>query len=155
MRPVRGQILLLRGAPGRLGPTVNNGDNYLVPRRDGRILVGSTMRTPASNAFTTPEALARLRAAAHAIFRRRATWSRRWTGPVCARARPIACPTSGAWPSCRGWCSRRGHYRNGILLAPVTAALLSELLAGRAPSADLSPFAPRPIDPEAALVPVP
>ena len=46
-----------------------------------------------------------------------------------------------------------GHFRNGILLAPVTAQLVAEVLAGRPTSQDITPYAPRPVDPEAALVP--
>ena len=155
LRPVRGQILLLRGPPGLIGPTVNNGDSYLVPRRDGRILVGTTMEDAGFDDWTTPEAIARLRAAARALVPATAdmeaeTW---WAG--LRPGTPDRLPYLGPVPELPGLVLATGHYRNGILLAPITAAVVADVLAGRAPGVDIAPYAPRPIDPEAALVAVP
>jgi glycine oxidase len=155
LRPVRGQILLLRGPPGLIGPTVNNGDSYLVPRRDGRILVGTTMEDAGFDDWTTPEAIARLRAAARALVPATAgmeaeTW---WAG--LRPGTPDRLPYLGPVPEVPGLVLATGHYRNGILLAPITAAVVADVLAGRAPGVDIAPYAPRPIDPEAALVAVP
>jgi len=155
VRPVRGQILLLRGPPGLLGPTLNNGETYLVPRRDGRILVGSTMEDAGFDDWATPDVIARLRAAACALLPAAAeleveTW---WAG--LRPATPDRLPYLGQVPDVPGLLLATGHYRNGILLAPVTAAVLADLLAGRAPCVDIAPYAPRPIDPAAALVAVP
>jgi glycine oxidase len=155
LRPVRGQILLLRGPPGFVGPTINNGETYLVPRRDGRILVGSTMEDAGFDEWTTPEVIVRLRAAAERILPATAgmeaeTW---WAG--LRPGTPDRLPYLGAVPDVPGLLLATGHYRNGILLAPATAAVLADLLAGRAPRVDIAAFAPRPIDPRAALVGVP
>ncbi|HZM00682.1 MAG TPA: glycine oxidase ThiO [Planctomycetota bacterium] len=153
VRPVRGQILLLRGEPGLLGPTINNGEGYLVPRRDGRVLVGSTMEDVGFADFSTPAAIARLRAAANALF------------PACAQMEvetdwaglrpgtPDRLPYIGPVPELPGLVLATGHFRNGILLGPVTAAIVADLLGGRKPCADIRPYAPRPVDPEAVLVP--
>lgn len=153
VRPVRGQILLLRGEPGLLGPTINNGDNYLVPRRDGRVLVGSTMEDVGFSDFSTPQVIARLRAGAAALF------------PACAQMevetdwaglRPGTTdrvPYIGLVPEMPGLVLATGHFRNGILLGPITAQIVADLLGGRQPRADIRAYAPRAVDPEAVLVP--
>ncbi|MGQ0553104.1 MAG: glycine oxidase ThiO [Planctomycetota bacterium] len=154
VRPVRGQILLLRGAPGLLGPTVNNGDSYLVPRLDGRILVGSTMEDAGFEEVTTAQALQRLRADARAILPATAQMEEEsaWAGlrPGTADRMPYLGPV----PECPGLVLATGHFRNGILLAPITALLVADVVAERPAMVDLSPYAARPVDPEAALVPV-
>jgi len=155
VRPVRGQILLLRGEPGLLGPTVNNGDSYLLPRRDGRVLVGSTMEDAGFDAVTTPEAITRLRGLARAIFpaTEQMVGEMAWAG--LRPGTPDRLPYIGPVDGVPGLLLATGHYRNGILLAPITARLIADALAGRDTQVDLSPFAPRPLDPDVALVPTP
>jgi glycine oxidase len=153
VRPVRGQILMLRGEPGLLGPTINNGDSYLVPRRDGRILAGSTMEDAGFAEYTTPEAIARLRAQARALLpaTERMVGELAWAG--LRPGTPDRMPYIGAVKEAPGLLLATGHYRNGILLAPITALIIADLLAGRPPRADIAPYAPREVDPDAVLVP--
>jgi glycine oxidase len=153
VRPVRGQILLLRGEPGLLGPTINNGESYLVPRRDGRVLVGSTMEDAGFADWSTPEAIARLRVAARALFPACAAMEVEtdWAGLRPGTTDRV--PYIGPVPEIPGLVLATGHFRNGILLGPVTAAIVADVLGGRKPSADIRPYAPRPVDPEAVLVP--
>jgi glycine oxidase len=155
VRPVRGQILLLRGEPGLLGPTVNNGDSYLLPRRDGRVLVGSTMEDVGFDAVTTPEAIARLRGLARAIFpaTEHMVGEMAWAG--LRPGTPDRLPYIGPVDEVPGLLLATGHFRNGILLAPATARLIVDCLAGRPTQVDTSPFAPRPMDPDAVLLPTP
>lgn len=155
VRPIRGQILLLRGEPGLLGPTVNNGDSYLVPRRDGRILVGSTMENVGFSAFTTPDAIARLRALARRLFPATEGMVGEMTWAGLRPATPDRMPYIGPVPQLPGLVLATGHYRNGILLAPVTARIVADVLAGRQPPVDIAPYAPRAIDPGLALAGVP
>ncbi|HTE04669.1 MAG TPA: glycine oxidase ThiO [Planctomycetota bacterium] len=152
VRPVRGQILLLRGPPGVLGPTINNGDSYLVPRRDGRILVGSTMEDVGFADFTTPDAIARLRAVARTLLpaTEGMVGEMAWAG--LRPGTPDRMPYIGAVPEVPGLLLATGHFRNGILLAPITAQIIAELVSGRTPRMDLQPYAPRPVDPRAALL---
>jgi glycine oxidase len=154
VRPVRGQILLLLGRPGVLVPTVNNGDSYLVPRRDGRILVGSTMEDVGFEAWTTPEAIVRLRCQARALLpaTEGMVGEMAWAGLRPGTADRV--PYIGTVPEVPGLVLATGHFRNGILLAPITARLVAELLTGRPTSQDITPYAPRAVDPDAALVPV-
>ncbi len=155
VRPIRGQILLLRGPPGLIGPTVNNVESYLVPRRDGRILVGSTMEDAGFADWATPEALARLRAQAGVLFpaTRNLPEEASWAG--LRPGTPDRRPYIGPVPDVPGLILATGHYRNGILLAPVTARIVADLVARRAPAVDLAPYAPRAIDPALALAGVP
>jgi len=151
VRPVRGQILLLSGPPGLLGPVINDGDCYLVPRRDGRLLVGSTMEDAGFDAVTTDDALARLRRLATSLLPASAGLpvESSWAGLRPATLDRM--PYLGAVPDVPGLVLATGHFRNGILLAPVTAALVTDVLDGREPAVDLSPFACREVDPEASL----
>jgi glycine oxidase len=153
VRPVRGQILLLRGPPGVLVPTVNNGDTYMVPRRDGRILVGSTMEDVGFAAHTTPDAIVRLRAQARALLpaTEGMVGEMAWAGLRPGTSDRI--PYIGPVPELPGLVLATGHFRNGILLAPVTARLVADVLAGRPTLQDISPYSPRPVDPDAVLVP--
>jgi glycine oxidase len=66
----------------------------------------------------------------------KATWAgfRPWA--------PDERPVIGPWPGLDGLVVATGHFRNGILLAPITARLIRELLVERAPSLDLAPFLP-------------
>jgi len=155
VRPVRGQILLLAGPPGLLGPTVNNGDSYLVARRDGRILVGSTMEDAGFVEVTTPEALSRMRSAARALFPATARMDEEASWAGLRPGTPDRLPYIGAVPEVPGLLLATGHYRNGILLAPVTARLIADVVANRTPEFDLQPYTPRAMDPAALLVPVP
>lgn len=152
VRPVRGQMLLLRGPPGLLSATINDGLCYLVPRRDGRILVGSTMEDVGFDAVTTPLALARLRELAGALFpaTRELPLEASWAG--LRPGTPDRLPYLGSVPDCEGLLLATGHYRNGILLAPITARLVADVVAGRRPEVDLSPFAPRALDERLSLV---
>ena len=153
VRPVRGQILLLRGEPGLLRATVNDGDCYLVPRRDGRVLVGSTMEDAGFEAVTTREALDTLRRLAARLMPATTDMAveNDWAGlrPGTSDRMPYLGPV----PELPGLVLATGHYRNGILLAPITARLVAEVVDGRAPSVDLAPFAPRPVDADRALLP--
>jgi glycine oxidase len=153
VRPVRGQILLLKGPAGLLAPVINDGDCYLVPRRDGRILVGSTMEDAGFDAVTTPAALTRLRELAATLLPATAELpvETDWAG-----LRPGTLdrmPYVGAVPELPGLVLATGHFRNGILLAPITAALVADVIEGREPAVDLAPFACREVDPSAAIVP--
>ncbi|HZJ69428.1 MAG TPA: hypothetical protein VFF36_00720, partial [Planctomycetota bacterium] len=62
-------------------------------------------------------------------------------------------PYIGPAPEIPGLVLATGHFRNGILLGPITASIVADVLGGRRPCADIRPYAPRPVDPEAVLVP--
>jgi glycine oxidase len=141
VHPVRGQIVCFRAGPGLLGHAVYAGGSYLVPRGDGRVLAGSTMERVGFDARTTPEAVAALRAAAVDLVPAlgRARGEKAWAGlrPATADGLPAIGP-GGA----RGLFYATGHLRNGILLAPVTAGIVTRLLLGEDPGCDLAAISP-------------
>ena len=148
--PVRGQGVALEDAPPRLRHVVYDGRCSLTPRNDGRLLVGTTSEPAAGyDARPTAGAVAGLLAAATALAPRLA--SRPMLG-AWAGLRPR---TPDGWPvigrSARAnelvWAT--GHAGMGILLAPITADLIADLMLRRPPRLDLAPCAPGRFDPPA------
>jgi glycine oxidase len=137
--PVRGQLLALAGAPVR--HVVMSPRGYLVPRRN-RSLVGSTMEHVGFDARTTEDGAALLRGYAREISPELATHPivEHWAGlrPVT----PDLLPVVGGDPECKGLFYACGHSRNGVLLAPLTADLIADLISGGSPSVDISAYAP-------------
>jgi glycine oxidase len=137
--PVRGQLLALAGATIR--HVVMTSRAYLVPRGD-RLLVGSTMEHVGFDARPTADGAASLRRAAREISRELATCPvvEHWAGlrPVT----PDLLPLVGPDPECHGLFYACGHSRNGVLLAPVTATVIAELISGSSASVDISAYAP-------------
>ena len=111
---------------------------YLVPRSDGRLLVGATVEASGFDERTTAAGLHRLRHAALAAAPSLAgfTLTENWAGlrPGTPDDLPILGPTS-----LDGFFLATGHYRNGILLAPVTARLIADAVEGKS-STGLAPF---------------
>jgi glycine oxidase len=141
VRPVRGQMATLTASRPPFQHAIYSHGVYLVPRRDGRVLVGSTYEDVGFDKRVTGEALAGIlaRAVRLAPVLRDASFTAAWAG--LRPGTPDGLPILGADPEIAGLFYATGHYRNGILLAPVTARALAELvLAGRT-SYDLAPFA--------------
>ncbi|MDX2199902.1 MAG: glycine oxidase ThiO [Phycisphaerae bacterium] len=143
VHPVRGQIILLEERRQLLKHVVRHGRMYLVPRRDGRMLLGSTEEHDAGfEKRTTLGAAARLMPIAERVVPslRDATIVTTWAGlrPGSKDGKPYLGPIpgfGGAWAA-------TGHYRSGLTLAPITAELLAAALTGGTPRFDLAPFAP-------------
>ena len=114
---------------------------YLVPRSDGRILVGATVEEAGYDKRTDADAIQRMRQAAIRLL------------PALAQARTLE-----AWAGLRpgspdnlpilgatripGYLVASGHFRDGILLAPVTAQVMAQMVIGGQPEYDVSPFSP-------------
>ena len=114
---------------------------YLVPRRDGRLLAGSTYEEAGFDKRVTGEALGGIvaRALRLAPALADATFTAAWAG--LRPGTPDNLPILGRDPDVKGLFYATGHYRNGILLAPVTARAVAALVLGRRTSYDLRPFA--------------
>lgn len=139
--PVRGQIVELRPAERSIPCVVESDDAYLLPREDGSLLVGSTEERAGFRKEVTAAAIARLIAAACRLVPSLA--GARFTG-AWAGLRPASedgLPILGA-SSLPGLFFGAGHFRNGILLAPITAILLADALEGRTAEA-LAAFSPQ------------
>jgi glycine oxidase len=128
VRPVRGQLLRLDW-PERPLPTIVWGpDCYVVPRLDGSILVGATVEDVGFDERTTEEGIALLRAAATHLLPP-AKRSRLLEARVGLRpATPDDLPAIGPDAGVPGLIHATGHYRNGVLLAPITAQLVADLI---------------------------
>ena len=139
--PVRGQMLLYRSAARTLRHIVQHGEVYLVPRRDGTMLVGSTVEQVGFDKTVTGEARAALHAAAGALV---PALARQPIVDHWAGLRPgsgTGMPVIAGHPEVRGLYANTGHFRSGIVLAPGSARLLCDLILGRAPIVAPEPFA--------------
>jgi glycine oxidase len=139
--PVRGQIVCFGPAPAPALPLYAHGF-YLVPRRDGRVLAGSTMERAGFDTSVTGSGLASLSASALALVPAlgAAPLHSVWAG--LRPATPDERPAIGR-ARAPGLLYACGHLRSGILLAPLTARLIGRLLREEDPGMDLSPFDPR------------
>lgn len=147
IHPVRGQMLALRPSPAPHVPirrTIETDQVYLVPRADGRILVGATVEPDAGfSEGVTAEGIRWLlkRAIELVPGLAEARLTETWSGlrPGTADGLPIM----GKDPALKGLWLAAGHYRNGVLLAPATAEAMGALIAGEGSSTALpSAFAP-------------
>jgi glycine oxidase len=140
VRPVKGEIVCLGMRGRRLRHVVHGPGCYLVPRRDGRLLIGATEVDDSLDVSVTAGAVHQLLAAASRIVPAIADYEvlGSWAGlrPTTPDRLPIIGPGG---PD--GLLIATGHYRKGILLAPETARLLADCTAsGQAPPA-VTPFA--------------
>lgn len=129
--PVRGQMLLYRARPGFLRRILLAAGHYAIPRRDGLVLVGSTVEDAGFAKETTAEARAELQRAAESLAPGLAECEieHHWSG--LRPGTPSEIPYIGAVPEVRGLFINAGHFRNGLLLAPASARLMADLVLGR------------------------
>jgi glycine oxidase len=132
IRPIRGQLLYLRAAPGTIARIVWGARCYLVPWQDGTILAGATVEDVGFDERSTVEGVSRLLDAAvdlvPALGRAELREVRVGLRPMIADELPAIGPSS----TMPGVYYAIGHYRNGILLAPLTAVAVADLvLEGR------------------------
>jgi glycine oxidase len=143
IEPVRGQMLALEHETLRLERVVFTERGYLVPRLDGRILVGSTMEKAGYDARPTVAGASSLLELASQVAPalESATITGVWAGlrPASPDGLPVLGEAGSPWPS--GLYFATGHYRNGVLLAPITARLLGEAITTGRTSIPLEPFA--------------
>lgn len=141
IKPIRGQILLFRDAPGRLPCIVYRQGNYLVPRADGHILAGSTLEDVGFDKATTGAAYAELRRFAWETL----SWLRgiepirHWSG-----LRPGSdgnVPIIARHPAIGNLYLNGGHYRYGVTMAPASADRLTRLLREREAGNGMSDYA--------------
>lgn len=141
VRPVRGQMVLLSGETP-LRRIVNEGKRYLVPRGDGRVLVGSTEEDAGFDKSTTVAGIGGLLELASKLAPHLATarLERCWAGLRPASA--DGAPYLGGLPGYDNGFVATGHFRAGLQLSPGTALLMAQLMRGVPTSLDLAPFAP-------------
>ena len=141
-RPVKGQMLCLL-APSRtlLKHVIRGPEIYLIPRSDGRIIVGTTAEEAGFDKRIDVDTIQRLHHAAVALVPElnNAKILEDWAG--LRPGTPDALPILGATAT-PGYYVATGHFRDGILLAPITAQIMAEIISGASPSLDISAFLP-------------
>lgn len=139
IEPVKGQMLAIEIPKGFMRRTMWVPGAYLVPRQDGRLLVGATSEHAGYDARVTAGGLAALLDAAVAAAPSLRDFSVTETWAGLRPGTPDERPFLGSTPM-NGYYLATGHYRNGVLLAPITARLLADALEfGRVQ--ELEPFA--------------
>lgn len=128
--PVKGQMLLLRGEPGLLKHILLYKGHYVIPRADGQILVGSTVEHAGFDVTTDANVQQKLQACAAELVPAlgRLPMVLHWAGLRPATDDDV--PFVGSVPGSSGLYINAGHYRNGVVTAPASAALLTRLITG-------------------------
>jgi glycine oxidase len=152
VRPVKGEILTLRGSaeePACEG-IVAGERVYLVPRADGRLIVGATVEERGFDTTVTAGGVHELLREAYRVIPEIAELELVEAIAGLRPSTPDNAPLIG-FGDAEGLLIATGHFRNGVLQAPVTADCIVSLLAGEPPPVDLEPFSPlrfagRPVD---------
>ncbi len=141
IEPRRGQMIALAHVPALVTHCVH-GEVYLVPRPSGELLIGATVERAGFQRAVTAEGIAGLLQSAFELVPalRQLPIARIWSGfrPWA----PDSLPVLGPWPGIAGLFVATGHFRNGILLAPITARLMTEWITSGQPSVDVKDFLP-------------
>jgi glycine oxidase len=147
-RPVKGQMLSL-AAPSRdlLRHVLRAPEIYLVPRSDGRILAGATVEEAGYDKRTDAATIQRMHRAAVRLVPAlaQARMLEAWAGlrPGSPDNLPILGPTRTP-----GYFVATGHFRDGILLTPITAHVMAQMITGAEPEYDVSAFSPARFEPK-------
>lgn len=140
VRPVKGQMIVLQAPVGLLKRMILQEGRYLVPRRDGAILVGSTIEEQGFDKTLTDEARAELRQFAVNVYPdlSECRVTHQWAG--LRPFSPHGVPFIDEHPEMRGLYVNTGHFRNGIVLGPASAKLLVDRILERSPDIDPAPY---------------
>ena len=138
VKPVRGQIAQLKRAAQPFRCIIEDGRRYIVPRRDGLILIGSTEEDVGFVKQNTTEGIADLLKFATSLVPSlaQAEVVRTWAG--LRPASPDELPLIGAVPGYTNLFLGAGHFRSGLQMSPATGTVLADLMLGRTPVISLA-----------------
>ncbi len=142
IEPVRGQIVLLTLPRPPFRHVIECGPRYLVPRDDGRVLIGSTEEWVGFDKQNTSHGLRGLLAFAERLVPTLADarFERAWAG-----LRPHSVdglPLIGRVDLAENLFVAAGHFRAGLHLSPITARVMAQMIAGETPSVSIDAFSP-------------
>ena len=142
IKPVRGQMLSFEANPQLCGHVIYSPRGYIVPRRDGRLLAGSTTEQAGFEKRVTAAGVHSILSAALEISQQIASlpMTDSWAGlrPRAADTLPVLGPCA----EIEGVFYATGHYRNGILLAPITGDLIAQAIVEKVFPPALDIFSP-------------
>ncbi|HNU07572.1 MAG TPA: FAD-dependent oxidoreductase, partial [Pyrinomonadaceae bacterium] len=140
IRPIRGQIVGFQTAKRLFGHVIYSPRGYLIPRADGRILAGATVEDVGFENLMTPAGIEYVRRNAFEIA---PSISGLKIAEEISGLRPKAAdalPVIGGFPHVENLIVASGHYRNGILLAPITADAVADIVVGNRVSSLIRSF---------------
>jgi glycine oxidase len=129
--PVRGQIVALEARRPGPGIIVSGTRAYLVPKRDGTLIVGATEEHVGFDCRVTAAGVRGLLDAAPSLLPELASASFRGAWAGLRPGSPDGLPALGAWPGARGLFVAAGHHRNGVLLSAVTGRWVADMVRGK------------------------
>jgi glycine oxidase len=142
VRPIRGQLLELEAEPGALRHVIWHPAGYLVPWPDGTVLVGATVEDVGFDEGTTEQAVRGLRDMAASLVPSLADAPMRGARAGLRPKGVDDLPLVGPSATLPGLIYATAHYRNGVLLAPLTAQLVEQLVLDRASDSSLQLLSP-------------
>ncbi|MBI82107.1 MAG: glycine oxidase ThiO [Planctomycetaceae bacterium] len=140
LKPIRGQMVLFKAPKRFFEPIISEGPRYIVPRRDGRILAGSTEEDVGYVKQNTPSGVSELTRFAVGLVEDLAQVpvERTWSG--LRPSSPDGKPILGRVADLENAFLATGHFRSGLFLSTGTAVVLQQLISGEQPEIDLTPF---------------
>jgi glycine oxidase len=150
VKPVRGQMIMYKASPLLLQHIVLSEGRYVIPRRDGRVLVGSTLEDVGYDKSTTTEARESLQEAAMRLVPGLAAFpvERHWSG--LRPGSPHGVPFIGKYSKIKGLYINAGHYRNGVVLGPASCRLVADIMLEREANVEAAPYSPDRVTSDAA-----
>lgn len=142
VEPERGQLMVVQKVPTPVRSVVFHGHTYLVPKADGTVLVGATSERVGFDRRTTVGGVLHVLEQAQRLLPGLVEAELVGTRAGLRPASPDGLPLLGPVPGWDDLYLAAGHYRNGILLSPITGHLMAQVVLGHSPDLDLGPFAP-------------
>lgn len=141
IKPVQGQMILFKAEPGEISRIVLEEDRYIIPRRDGRVLFGSTIEHVDFNKQVTDTAKKELHHIAVERFPvlKDKQVEHHWAG--LRPGSPDGVPVISQHPEFENLFVNAGHFRNGVVLGPASCQLMSEIILNQPPSFEIEDYA--------------
>ncbi len=138
--PVKGQMIMYKGEPDLVKRIILSEGHYVIPRKDGRILAGSTLEKIGFDKTISSSALDELHRAAVELIPLLSDLEveRQWAGlrPGTEKGIPYICQHDDV----EGLFVHAGHFRNGIVLGAASAELMTDIILQRTPWCDVQPY---------------
>jgi glycine oxidase len=138
--PVKGQMIMYKGKPGMVNRIILSEGHYIIPRKDGRILAGSTLEKMGFDKTISSSAFDELNQAAVELvpMLEDLQVEKQWAGlrPGTEKGVPYICQHDDI----EGLFVHAGHFRNGIVLGLGSVDLMADIILGRDPWCDTRPY---------------